>query len=55
MDIAQIHWGSPIGVGVFFAGLGIYFWGFFNGLAAMAKAKAKAKHIADSEDSRRTA
>ncbi len=51
MDIALIHWGSPIGIGVFFVGLGIFFWGFFNGLAAMAKAK----HIADSEDSRRTA
>ena len=51
MDIAQIHWGSPIGVGVFFAGLRIYFWGFFWGLAKMTKAK----HIADSEASRRTA
>ena len=51
MDIAHISWGSPIGVGVLFAGMGIFFWGFFNGLAAMAKAK----HIADSEASRRTA
>ncbi len=39
MDISYASWGSPIGIGIFFVGLGIFFWGFFSGLAALARAK----------------
>jgi hypothetical protein len=39
MDLSNLHWGSPVGIGLFFAGAGIFFWGLFNGLAAMTRAK----------------
>jgi len=27
MDLVALGWGSPIGVGVFFAGFGVFLWG----------------------------
>lgn len=23
-------WGNPVGLGIFFAGLGVFFWGIYN-------------------------
>jgi hypothetical protein len=46
MDAAFYSWGSPVGIGLFFAGAGVFFWGFFSGLAAMIKAKNSADHQA---------
>ena len=39
MDLSSLHWGSPLGLAFFFAGLGIWFWGFFNGIAALQRVK----------------
>lgn len=39
MYITYASWGSPVGIGIFFAGLGIFFWGFFPGIAAIMRAK----------------
>ena len=41
MDFSSLHWGSPLGLGLFFAGMGLGMWGFFNGIAAMIRAKAE--------------
>jgi hypothetical protein len=27
MDLAALDWGSPVGLGIFFAGFGIFLWG----------------------------
>lgn len=43
MDLSTLHWGSPAGLGLFFAGAGILFWGLFNGLAAMKRADDAAR------------
>jgi hypothetical protein len=39
MDFSSIGWGSPVGIAVFFAGAGGFFWGLFSGLASFIKAK----------------
>jgi hypothetical protein len=39
MDFSSIGWGSPVGIAVFFAGVGVFFWGLFSGLASLIKAK----------------
>lgn len=39
MDIIYASWGSPVGIGLFFAGMGVFFWGFFRGIAAIMRAK----------------
>lgn len=39
MDLSSLHWGSPVGLGFFFAGAGVCFWGLFTGLAAMKRAE----------------
>lgn len=39
MDIPFASWASPVGNGIFLASLGIFFWGFFSGLAALNKTK----------------
>jgi hypothetical protein len=36
----DLSWGSPVGIAAFFAGSGIFFYGFFNGLAALNRSKA---------------
>ncbi len=33
----DFSWGSPLGIGAFFAGCGVFFYGFFMGLAAFNK------------------
>jgi hypothetical protein len=30
----DLSWASPLGIAAFFAGSGIFFYGFFSGLAA---------------------
>jgi len=35
----DLGWGSPIGMGAFFAGLGVLFWGFYGGWAQIMRAK----------------
>ncbi len=35
----DLSWASPLGVGAFFAGSGIFFYGLFSGLAAMKAAQ----------------
>jgi len=37
--IVDLGWTSPIGVAAFFIGAGVFFWLFFNGLEALARAK----------------
>ena len=38
----DVSWGSPVGIAAFFAGAGIFFYGLFNGLAALNKSKTDA-------------
>jgi hypothetical protein len=35
----DLSWGSPVGVAAFFVGAGLFFWLFFHGLEALARAK----------------
>ncbi|MFM1802656.1 MAG: hypothetical protein RJA81_2008 [Planctomycetota bacterium] len=35
----MLHWGTPAGIGIFLAGLGIFFWGLFAGVAALNRSK----------------
>ena len=66
MDLHALHWGSPVGLGVFLAGLGAWFYLFFNGLAALKRVEhlersgkpesygfpvAKVKHVPAEKDS----
>ncbi len=53
MDLSSLHWGSPIGLGFFFAGAGICCWGLFTGLAAMMRAKNSSNCQAEQLDSSR--
>ncbi|MFH5803933.1 hypothetical protein [Alienimonas sp. DA493] len=39
MDLSLLHWGSPVGLGIFLAGLGVFHWGFFAGIAALHRSK----------------
>jgi len=39
MDLSTLHWGSPVGLGIFFVGVGIFFLCFFHGLAALKRAE----------------
>jgi hypothetical protein len=50
MDLSNLHWGSPVGLGLFFAGAGVFFWGLFSGLAAMARAKNEALEDEGNDD-----
>jgi hypothetical protein len=40
----DVSWGSPVGIAAFFAGTGIFFYGFFSGLAALKKAGVQEQH-----------
>jgi hypothetical protein len=42
----DVSWASPIGIAAFFAGTGVFFYGFFSGLAALKNADLR-KHRAD--------
>ena len=35
----DLSWGSPVGIAAFFIGSGVFFYGFFTGLAAFQRAK----------------
>jgi len=35
----DLSWASPVGVGAFFAGCGVFFWGLFHGVEALARSK----------------
>ena len=39
MDISWFSWGSPVGIGLFLAGVGIFFWGLLAGVALLNKHK----------------
>jgi hypothetical protein len=39
MYISWFSWGSPVGIAIFLAGLGIFFWGLFSGVAMLNKTK----------------
>jgi hypothetical protein len=39
MNFDSLNWGSPIGLGIFILCLGLGAWGFFNGVAALSRAK----------------
>lgn len=39
MDLMSLDWGSPIALGVFLAGMGVFFWGLFSGIAALNRVK----------------
>ena len=39
MYVPFSSWGSPVGIGIFFIGLGIFFWGFLSGIAAVTRVK----------------
>ena len=46
----DLGWGSPIGIAAFFIGAGIFFWLFFHGLEALARARKLRK---EAEEQRR--
>lgn len=37
--IGWFSWGSPVGIGVFLVGLGVFFWGLLSGVAKLNKVK----------------
>lgn len=39
MHVSFTSWGSPVGLAIFFIGLGIFAWAFFAGLATLVRAK----------------
>ncbi|ROQ28833.1 hypothetical protein EDC28_103430 [Gallaecimonas pentaromativorans] len=43
MYISWFSWGSPVGVGIFIACIGIFFWGLFSGIAMLNKSKEVSK------------
>jgi hypothetical protein len=43
MDLSTLNWGSPVGLGLFLAGLGLFFWCLFSGIAALHRAKDAAE------------
>ncbi|WP_267459562.1 hypothetical protein [Shewanella avicenniae] len=43
MYIEWFSWGSPVGIGIFLACIGLFFWGLFSGLAKLNQAKNAAK------------
>jgi hypothetical protein len=46
MYVSWFSWGSPVGIGIFLASIGIFFWGLFSGVAMLNKSK-------DSSESRK--
>lgn len=40
MYVPWFSWGSPVGVGIFVAGMGVFFWGLLAGVALLNKSKA---------------
>ncbi|WP_417763307.1 hypothetical protein [Shewanella sp.] len=43
MIIEWFSWGSPVGIGIFIACIGIFFWGMFTGVARLQKSKLAAE------------